>query len=232
MSRKQVLVIDDEKDIVKLLDYNLKKEGYDVASAFTGEAGLKEAFSRRPDLVILDLMLPEIDGLEVCKLLKADPRTRATPVLMLTAKDSETDEVVGLTVGADDYVAKPFNVQVLLARVKKLLQRHTPAVSEEAPVKVGALEIDPARQKVSVKGREVTLTALQFRILLFLARHPGKVFTRNQLLDGAWKQEAFVVDRTVDVHIKSIRKKLGPQADYIETIWGSGYRFAELRGKS
>ncbi len=233
MARKKILVIDDEKDILKLLEYNFKKEGYDVLTAGTGEEGLKTTLASLPDLIILDLMLPQIDGLEVCKILKSNAKTKAIPVLMLTAKGSDTDEVVGLEVGADDYVAKPFNIPVLTARVKKLLQRRAapgPSVSE-APIKAGHLVIDASKQKVTVKGKEAALTSLEFRILHFLASHPGRVFTRNQVLDGAWKHETFIVDRTVDVHIKSIRKKLGAEGDCIETIWGSGYRFKELRAK-
>jgi len=230
MQGKKILVIDDEKDLVKLLEYNFKKEGYEVLSAFTGEDGLKTASQALPDAIVLDWMLPKIDGLEVCRMLKLNPKTKAIPVLMLTARGSETDQVVGLEIGADDYVLKPFNIQVLSARVKKLLQRRAEPESN-APIKAGTVLIDAEKQKVTVKGREAALTTLEFRILHFLARHPGRVFSRNQLLDGAWKQETFVVDRTVDVHIKSIRKKLGPQGDCIETIWGTGYRFRENEAK-
>lgn len=227
MKGKRILVVDDEKDIVRLLEYNLKKEGYEVLTAATGEEGLKAAVSGRPDLVILDIMLPVLDGFEVCKNLRANPKTAALPVLMLTAKGSETDEVVGLEIGADDYVTKPFKISVLLTRIKKLLQRSKAPAPPAASMKAGALELDPEKQKVRVKGKEVPLTTLEFRILSFMMKNPGKVYTRNQLLDGAWKHEAFVVDRTVDVHIKSIRKKLGPGADCIETVHGSGYRFKE-----
>lgn len=225
---KHVLVVDDEKDLRKVLEYNLKKEGYDVSLAETGEEALKAVEKRLPDLVLLDLMLPGTDGLEVCRILKSNPRTRTVPVLMLTAKGSETDEVVGLEIGADDYVTKPFALKVLLVRVKKLVQRRVePNAADGGILKAGPITLDPEKQRVLVKGKEVALTALEFRILGFLMARPGRVFSRDEVLSGAWKHEAFIVDRTVDVHVKSIRKKLGSAADLIETIRGSGYRFKE-----
>ena len=228
MKPKHVLVVDDEKDIRKVLEYNLKKEGYEVSLAATGEEALAAVESRAPDLVVLDLMLPGTDGLEVCRILKSNPRTRAMPVLMLTAKGSETDQVVGLELGADDYVTKPFALKVLLVRIKKLLQRRpeTPA-ADGAVLKAGAITLEPEKRRVLVKGKEVALTALEFRILAFLMARRGRVFSRDEVLSGAWKHEAFIVDRTVDVHVKSIRRKLGPAADCIETVRGSGYRFKE-----
>lgn len=227
MAKRSILVIDDEKDILKLIQYNLEKEGYQVTTAATGEAGVEAARRVRPDLIVLDLMLPGMDGLEACRILKSDKAMRSVPVIMLTAKSSEVDQVVGLELGAADYVAKPFSVKVLLARVKNALRRAEPAKSETAVLKVGDVTLDRERQSVTVKGKPVQLTRLEFRILGFLMENPGKVFSRDQLLSGAWDGEAFVVDRTVDVHVKSIRSKLGKQRDCIETVRGTGYRFVE-----
>ena len=228
MSKHTILVIDDEKDILKLLQYNLEKEGYQFISAKTGEEGFEAAKSKRPDLVVLDLMLPGMDGLEVCRLLKSDPSTRQIPVLMLTAKSSETDQIVGLELGASDYIAKPFSVKVFLARIKNLLRRRDKAGSSDTPVlKSGDLVLDRERQSVTLKGKPVVLTKLEFNILGFLMENPGKVFSRDRLLSGAWHEGTFVVDRTVDVHVKSIRQKLGKYRNFIETVRGTGYRFAE-----
>ena len=228
MKPKHILVVDDAKDIQKVLEYNLKKEGYEVGLASSGEEAWKSLEARVPDLVVLDLMLPGTDGLEICRMMKSGPKTRGVPVLMLTAKGSETDQVVGLELGADDYVTKPFQLKVLLVRIKKLLQRRPAASAPEAEVlKAGPLCVDTEKRRVTVKGKEAPLTALEFRILVFLMKKPGRVFSRDEVLSGAWKHEAFIVDRTVDVHIKSIRKKLGAAGDAIETMRGSGYRFKE-----
>lgn len=227
MSKRSILIVDDEKDILKMLEYNLSKEGYAVFTAKTGEEGLEEARQRKPDLIVLDLMLPGIDGLEVCRILKSDVSLRHTPVLMLTAKNSDIDQVVGLEVGASDYLAKPFSIKVLTARIRNIFRVREAAAEPKSVVKVGDLVIDDERHKFTVKGREVALTKLEFRILSFLMRHPGKVFSRDKLLSSAWEGEAFVVDRTVDVHVKSIRRKLGRLRDRVETVRGSGYRFTE-----
>ncbi len=228
MAKPLILVIDDEKDILKLLQYNLEKEGYQVLQAKTGEEGLDAARAKKPDLVLLDLMLPGIDGLEVCKVLRADPGTRHIPVIMLTAKGSEIDQVVGLEIGAVDYIPKPFSVKVLLARLKNALRRAmSPAGDPSAVLKAGDAVLDKERQSFTLKGKSVALTRLEFRILAFLMENRGRVFSRDKLLSGAWEGEAFVVDRTVDVHIRSIRHKLGKHRDLIETVRGSGYRFAE-----
>ena len=228
MNSKHVLVVDDERDIRKLLEYNLGKEGYEVSLAETGEEAFRVIQTRTPDLVILDLMLPGTDGLEICRILRADSKTRPIPILMLTAKGSETDQVVGLELGADDYVTKPFQLKVLLVRVKKLLQRRVEAPAGALGVlKAGPILLDSEKRRVLVKGKEAPLTALEFRILAFLMKKPGRVFSRDELLSGAWKHEAFIVDRAVDVHIKSIRKKLGPASDAIETVRGAGYRLRE-----
>ncbi len=227
MPKKSILVIDDEKDILKLLEYNLRKEGYEILASRTGEEGLEFAKSKKPDLVILDLMLPGMDGLEVCRLLYSQKETKNIPVLMLTAKGSEVDQIVGLEIGASDYISKPFSVKVLLARVKNIF-RHKENKKETPPaVRAGDLLIDKERMSFAIKGKPVPLTKLEFSILSFLMENRGKVFSRDALLSGAWQGETFVVDRTVDVHVRSIRQKLGKYRDSIETVRGSGYRFTE-----
>lgn len=227
MAQRHILVIDDEKDITKLLQYNLEKEGYLVTTALTGELGFQAARSKRPDLVILDLMLPGIDGLEVCRLLKSDGATRHLPVLMLTAKGSEIDQVVGLEMGASDYISKPFSVKVLLARVKNIFRGQNEKKDGLARLSGAGVVLDREKHSVTAAGKPVVLTNLEFKILAFLMENPGKVFSRDRILDGVWKGEAFVVDRSVDAHIKSIRQKLGKCRDALETVRGSGYRFIE-----
>ena len=226
MPKHRILVIDDEKDIVKLLQYNLEKEGYQVLSALTGEEGFETARSKNPDLVILDLMLPGMDGLEVCRLLKSDRQTRRIPILMLTAKGSEIDQVVGLELGAADYMSKPFSVKILLARVKNIFRGQGAEKNETAVLKARGIALDRERHHVSVLGKPVVLTKLEFKILAFLMENRGKVFSRDKILDGVWQGESFVVDRSVDAHVKSIRQKLGKSRDALETVRGSGYRFA------
>ena len=232
MGKKLILAVDDEKDILKLLQYNLEREGYQVLCAKTGEEGLETVRSKRPDLVILDIMMPGIDGLEVCKILRANKDTKNIPILMLTAKSSEVDQILGLELGASDYISKPFSVKVLLARVKNVF-RQQEIPKEEAPViRAGELVIDKDRHTFSIKGKAVGLTKLEFKMLGFLMANRGKVYSRDQLLNGVWDGEAFVVDRTVDVHVRSIRQKLGKYRDCIETVRGSGYRFAEHDAES
>ena len=206
--RARLVLIDDEKDILKVLEYNFRKEGYEVLSSRNGSEGLKLVQAQVPDLVVLDLMLPGLDGLEVCKILKSDPKTRRIPILMLTAKSTEADQIVGLELGADGYGLKTFSVQGLWARAKNRLMRRHAAQEHAAVLRAGKLALDSERQKVTVKGREVELTGLEFRILKYCMERRGKVLARNQVLDGAWKGEAFVVDRTVDAHVKSIRDYL------------------------
>ena len=225
--KRQILVIDDEKDILKLLQYNLEKEGYQVLSALTGEEGFEIARAKKPDLVVLDLMLPGMDGLEICRLLKSDPGTRHIPIIMLTAKGSEIDQVVGLELGASDYIPKPFSVKVLLARLKNVFRGQENKKEETAVLKAGSIVVDRERHSVTVKGKLIILTKLEFKILAFLMENRGKVFSRDKILDGVWQGESFVVDRSVDAHVKSIRQKLGKCRDSIETVRGSGYRFVE-----
>ena len=228
MPKQTILAIDDEKDILKLLEFNLEKEGYQVLLGKTGEEGLELARNKKPDLIILDLMLPGIDGLEVCKLLKNQNITNHIPILMLTAKNTETDQVVGLELGASDYIAKPFSVKILLARIKNIFKNQE--LKKEAGknvLKAGDFIIDRERHSFTVKGKPVSLTKLELKVLSFLMENKGIVFSRDKLLNGAWGGEAFVVDRTVDVHIRSIREKLGKYRDCIETVRGAGYRFKE-----
>ncbi|MEK7467261.1 MAG: response regulator transcription factor [Planctomycetota bacterium] len=219
-------MIDDEADLVTLVKFNLEREGWKVRSAADGASGLDAAKRDLPDLILLDLMLPGMDGLEVCKRLRSEPRTARIPVIMLTAKGGESDRVVGLEMGADDYVAKPFSPRELVARVKAVLRRASgPAEGEDAAgVSHGDLQLDPGRHEVLVKGKPVTLTATEFRLLHTLLKRPGQVFSRDRLIDGAIGEDAHVVDRTIDVHVTALRKKLGKSGAMIETVRGVGYR--------
>jgi two-component system, OmpR family, alkaline phosphatase synthesis response regulator PhoP len=229
MANARVLVVDDESDILELVEYNLRKEGYRVLTVETGEDALRLVRSQMPDAVILDLMLPGVDGLEVCRLLKSDQSTEHIPIIMLTAKGSEADIVTGLELGAADYVTKPFSPRVLSARIKAVLRRGQGDGDEGGTLAIGDLVIHPERHQVLVKGRPVELTATEFRILVFLARRPGWVFTRQQIVDAAQGDDSFapgrfVTDRSVDVHIVSLRRKLACCGTYIETVRGVGYR--------
>jgi len=223
MNRGKILIVEDDRDIVEMVEYNLKQEGYTAVHAFNGEKGIGLAGKEKPDLIILDLMLPAIDGFEVCKRLKQQPSTSRIPVIILSAKSRETDKVVGLELGADDYITKPFSPRELIARIRAVLRRHKEQSAGE--IKIGQLVIDSAGHKVLVKGGEVELTATEFRLLECLARRPGVVFSRDQILDAAGADGSMVYDRTVDAHIKSLRRKLGSAKDHIETVRGVGYRF-------
>lgn len=228
MPRERVIVVDDENDILELVTHHLAREGCRVTGVTSGEAALRAIRSELPDLVVLDLMLPGVDGLEICRLLKRDAKTQHIPIVMLTAKGEEADVVAGLELGADDYVTKPFSPRVLVARVRAVLRRRTrEPVSGTAPIRAGDLIIDPGRHEVSVGGELVALTLTEFRILHFLARRPGWVFTRYQIVEGAQGEDVVVTDRSVDVHIVALRRKLGPCADLIETVRGVGYRFKD-----
>ncbi len=227
MAKKLVLAIDDEKDILKLIQYNLEREGYQVICAKTGEEGLETAHAKKPDLIVLDLMLPGMDGLEVCKLLRSDKETKNTPIIMLTAKNSEVDQILGLELGATDYMTKPFSVKVLSARVKNVFRNKEDKKDVSQLLRVSGLALDRERRSLTVNGKPVSLTKLEFQMLGYLMENAGKVFSRDQLLSSVWEGEAFVVDRTVDVHMRSIRMKLGKQRDLIETVRGSGYRFVD-----
>ncbi|MCD6288899.1 MAG: response regulator transcription factor [Anaerolineae bacterium] len=229
MAREHILVVDDEKDILELVEYNLAKEGYRVTPVASGEEALKSARSKTPDLIVLDLMLPGMDGLEVCRRLKTDPKTQHIPIVMLTAKGEEADIVAGLELGADDYITKPFSPRVFVARVRAVLRRRAREPADETSVvKIGELVIHPGRHEVLVGGKAVQLTLTEFRILHFLARRPGWVFTRYQIVEGVQGEDAVVTDRSVDVHIVSLRRKLGKYGTYIETVRGVGYRFKDI----
>lgn len=229
MSKERILVIDDEAGILELVRYNLAKEGYTVQVADTGEKGLKAARAKLPDLIVLDLMLPGMDGFEVCKLLKNDAKTRSIPVLMLTAKSEETDLVTGLELGADDYLTKPFSPKVLLARIRTILRRRAPQAAAETGgrLQLHDVVIHPGRREVLVAGKPVSLTFTEFQILHLFAGRPGWVFSRDQIVEAVRGEGYAVTDRAVDVQIVGLRKKLGRAGAYIETVRGVGYRFKE-----
>lgn len=224
---KTVLVVDDEKDIVDLVKYNLAKEGFSVLTARTGKQALEQAH-HQPQLILLDIMMPELDGLEVLKQLKKSERSSRIPVIFLTAKGTDIDEVLGLELGADDYIVKPISIPKLVARVKSVLRKHEQAVSSPAaPVTVGVIEISPSRHTVHVQGKEIFFPKKEFDVLLYLARRAGEVVTRESLLNDVWGSDVQVIDRTVDVHVRKIREKLGKLSEYLETIKGVGYRLRD-----
>lgn len=227
MAHETILIVDDEEDVLELVRYNLAKNGYAVETAATGEEALAKVRTKIPDLMILDLMLPGVDGLNVCKQLKSDHKTQHIPIIMLTAKGEEADIVTGLELGADDYVTKPFSPKVLVARVRRSLQRTVTRGSEKAPVKIHELTIDPARRQVLIADKPVDLTFTEFNVLFALARRPGMVFTRYQIVDAVHGDDYLVTDRAVDVQMVGLRKKLGRCGKYIETVRGVGYRFKD-----
>jgi two-component system phosphate regulon response regulator PhoB len=229
MTKTRILIVDDEFPIVEPLKYHLEREGYEVSVALDGREGLHKCQTFSPDLVILDIMLPVLDGLSVCRQIRSSPRTQNTRVLMLTAKGDETDEVVGFNLGADDYVTKPFRVRSLVERVKALLRR--PARNEDGgdTVDVEDVHIDRVRHEVRVADKELLLTPTEFRLLWTLARQRGRTFTRHELLDCCRGEDANSMERTIDVHIRALRKKLDDRAEYIETVRGVGYRFRPER---
>lgn len=228
MAKEKILVVDDEEDILELVRYNLVKEGYHVAGALTGEDALKRAREELFDLIVLDLMLPGIDGLDVAKKLKNDKQTEQVPIVMLTAKGEEADVVTGLELGADDYVTKPFSPRVLIARIRTVLRRKISKPDDDTSVvRIHELEIDPGRRSVLIFGKPVDLTYTEFQVLFILARRPGWVFTRYQIVDAVRGDDYPVTERSVDVQIVGLRKKLGAGGKYIETVRGVGYRFKE-----
>jgi two-component system phosphate regulon response regulator PhoB len=228
MAREKILVVEDDEDIQELIRFNLVKEGYQVAGVTTGEKALAAARVQMPHLILLDLMLPGVDGLEVCRQLKREASTQAIPIVMLTAKGEESDIVTGLEVGADDYVTKPFSPKVLIARLRSVLRRKAArAPDDKAPIRIHELTIDPGRHEVLVKGKPIELTYTEFRVLQLLAGRPGWVFTRNQIVDAVRGEDYAVTDRAVDVQIVGLRRKLGALEKYIETVRGVGYRFKE-----
>ena len=226
MSRRKILVIDDEPDIVELVSYNLKKEGFDVASAADGEEALSMIRRGNFDFLILDLMLPGIQGMELCRILRNDPKTAHIPIIMLTAKGEEVDRILGLETGADDYMTKPFSPRELIARVKAVLRRLSEKAETPQVVRIGDLEINKETYSVSKKNVPVMLSSTEFRLLLYLMERKGKIYSRDQLLDAVWKDEAFVEPRTVDVHIRRLRTQVEDdpsEPKYIKTRRGIGY---------
>ncbi len=228
MAKERILVVDDEEDILELVRFNLDREGYQVICATSGENALKIAKEDFPNLIVLDLMLPGIDGLECTKLLKNDPDTMDIPIVMLTAKGEEADIVTGLELGADDYITKPFSPRILVARVRAVLRRKVKEPAEVSSVlRIHDIVIHPGRRELLIDNNSVPLTFTEFGILIYLARRPGWVFTRAQIVDAVRGDDYFVTDRSVDVQIVGLRKKLGPAGQYIETVRGVGYRFKE-----
>jgi len=222
-----VLIVDDERDLVRLLEFNLQQAGFETAAAYAGVEALEKVRQRVPDLVVLDLMLPDIPGNEVCRQLKASPRTRHVPVLMLTARTDEVDRVVGFEVGADDFVTKPFSVRELVLRIRAILRRGGGAEADQAREQVGPIRVDPAAHRAYVDGEEIALTALEFKLLTTFMSRLGRVQTREALLQDVWGVSSDLQTRTVDTHVKRLREKLGAGRDLIETVRGIGYRMVE-----
>jgi len=227
MTKAQILIVEDDRSLAEVLEYNLRQDGYQTAVANDGQDGLRQARLKSPDLVLLDLMLPMVDGLEVCRRLRADPVTRNMLVLMLTAKSEETDEVVGFSVGTDDYVAKPFSVKVLLERIRALLRRREGTDSNDSILVSQGMMVDRERHRVTIEDRPLDLTPSEFGLLEALIRQPGRVFSRSELIDAALGGDSLVLERTIDVHVRSLRKKLGQHAVLVETVRGIGYRFRD-----
>jgi DNA-binding response OmpR family regulator len=219
-----VLIVDDEREIRELLRYNLEKQGYKVIVAKDGEEGLRRIFATHPDLVLLDLLLPGLNGLEVLREVRSEPSTKDTPVLLLTARGAEMDKLLGFERGADDYITKPFSPREVLARVDAVLRRVRPS-KDAAELAAGPLTLDQARREARIEGTELTLTTREFELLYFLARHPGRVFSRDELLSKVWGYDYSGETRTVDVHVRRLRAKLGERADLIATVTGAGYKF-------
>ena len=228
MARERILLIEDEADIAEMLQYNLEKEGFQVELAHRGDSGLEAVRRDSPDLILLDLMLPGLDGLEVTRLLKRDTSTSHLPIVMLTARGEEVDRIVGLELGADDYITKPFSPREVVLRVKAVLRRLQPELPEDGDeaetLQVGGIELDISGHQLRLEGEEVPLTATEFRLLRLLMERSGRVQTRGQLLSDVWGYAEDIDSRTVDTHIRRLRRKLGPEADRIETVIGVGYR--------
>lgn len=231
MSRGCILIVEDDLSLAEILSYNIRQAGYEPVLARDGEDGLRQAQRLSPKLVILDLMLPLMDGLEVCRRLRADSATADLLVLMLTAKSEETDQVVGFTIGADDYVTKPFSVKVLLERMKALLRRRESREDQREIISLQGVTLDRRRHRVTLHGELLDLTPSEFGLLEVLIRQPGRAFKRNELIGGALGEKTIVLERTIDVHVRALRKKMGGAADLIETVRGVGYRFREQTSK-
>jgi len=230
MPKPKVLIIEDDRSLAEVLSYNFKSAGYDLLVATDGQDGLLQAQLKSPDIVLLDLMLPVVDGLDVCRRLRAGQATRDMVIVMLTAKAEETDELIGFSLGADDYVTKPFSVKVLLERVKALRRRRSSEpTADEMTTRLG-VTVDRRRHQATAAGKPLPLTRSEFRLLDTLIRQPGRVFDRTELIDAALGEDTMVMERTIDVHIRALRRKLGAHADVIETVRGVGYRFRDLCG--
>ncbi|MEC7583987.1 MAG: response regulator transcription factor [Planctomycetota bacterium] len=229
MAKSKVLVIEDESDILEVIQYNLEREGHKVIPCRDGEEGLSRIRTDNPDLVILDLMLPGMDGVEVCQRVKSDPMTNSIPIIMVTAKGEEADVVLGLGIGADDYITKPFSPKELVARIKVVMRRGPLREDGGRGERVvqGPLTVDLGRHETTIRGKPVMLTPTEIRLLHFLASHPGRVFPRSHLLTRVIGEDAIVTDRNIDVHVRALRQKLGDFAELIETVRGVGYRFVE-----
>ena len=226
-SGKTILIVEDESDVVDLLTLNLRKSGgFIISTAADGASGLEKARTEKPAFIILDLMLPKMSGLEVCKILKTDPEARHIPIMMLTAKAEEIDRIVGLEFGADDYVTKPFSPREVILRIQAIMRRGE-VKSEEEPLTAGPITIDPARHEVSVAGKVVHLTSIEFKLLRTLLQRRGRVQARDRLLNDVWGYESIIDTRTVDTHVRRLREKLGKAGSAIETVRGFGYRFQE-----
>jgi DNA-binding response OmpR family regulator len=230
MAKAQILIIEDDRSLADVLDYNLRQDGYQTSVAYDGQDGLQQAKLRSPDLIVLDLMLPMVDGLEICRRLRADAVTRNILVLMLTAKTEETDEVVGFSVGTDDYVGKPFSVKVLLERIRALLRRRDGGNNDSNVLVSQGVMVDRDRHRVTMDEKLVDLTPSEFGLLEALIRQPGRVFSRSELIDSALGGDSLVLERTIDVHIRALRQKLGAHAILVETVRGVGYRFRDPAG--
>jgi two-component system phosphate regulon response regulator PhoB len=230
MPKASIHIVEDDRSLAEVLEYNLRREGYETIVSHDGQEGLRQTRLCAPDVVVLDLMLPLVDGLEICRRLRADPVTRNVMVLILTAKTEETDEVVGFSVGADDYVAKPFSVKVLLERIRALLRRRENGGMDGNVLVSQGVMVDRERHRATVDEKLVDLTPSEFGLLESLVRQPGRVFSRSELIDSALGGDSLVLERTIDVHIRSLRKKLGPHSVLVETVRGIGYRFRDPAG--
>ena len=229
MPKPVIVVVEDDKSINELIRYNLEREGFAAEAAYNGFDALRLVETQLPSLVLLDIMLPGLDGFEVCRRLKSNPKTKNIPVLMITARGTEADIVMGLQIGAEDYVVKPFSPKVLMARVNAVLRRKElkPDIQTGDRRAIDDFVLDTSKHKITFRGIMIEVTALEFSIVEFLSRSPGRVYTREQLLENVWKEGRFIVDRAVDVHVRNLRKKLGEASHYIETVRGVGYRFKE-----
>jgi two-component system phosphate regulon response regulator PhoB len=225
MSKTRILIVEDERSLAEILQYNLEKEGFEVTVAYDGQDGVRQALANPPNVVVLDLMLPVIEGFEVCRILRSDPKTQGTRVLMLTARSEEVDEIVGFNMGADDYVTKPFKIKPLIHRIKALLRRSETTEATRDVISMNGIEIDRINHLAKADGVDLQLTPTEFRLLWTLLRQPGRPFARNELMDRCRGEDANALERTIDVHVRSLRQKLGTRADLIETVRGVGYRY-------